>query len=104
MDIRKVNLQANSKLTKLAKPKIKPEYEVDSAIFDKLRQLRIEIAKAEEMPAYIIFDNKTLTEMAYFLPDSKEKLLQINGVGQVKLEKYGERFLTLLTFLKHNDL
>ncbi len=47
--------------------------------------LRREIAKEEGLPAYIIFDNKTLTEMAHFLPNNEEKQLQINGVGQVKL-------------------
>jgi hypothetical protein len=43
------------------------------------------------MPAYIIFDNKTLQEIAYFLPDNEAKFLQINGVGAVKYKKYGEQ-------------
>jgi ATP-dependent DNA helicase RecQ len=52
------------------------------------------------MPAYIIFDNKTLQEIAYFLPDNEAKFLQINGVGAVKYKKYGEQFLALInTFI-----
>jgi superfamily II DNA helicase RecQ len=44
--------------------------DVDESIFESLRALRSEIAKATNMPAYIIFDNKTLQEIAYFLPDN----------------------------------
>lgn len=69
---------------------------VDPDSFNALRALRREIATAENMPAYIIFDDKTLKEMAYFLPDTPQKFLQINGVGAIKLQKYGEQFLALL--------
>jgi ATP-dependent DNA helicase RecQ len=79
------------------------DYEVDEVIFAQLRALRMEIAKEESMPAYIIFDNKTLTEMARFLPDNEANLLQINGVGQIKIEKYGTRFLALLATLRTDD-
>ncbi|WP_342590430.1 HRDC domain-containing protein [Abyssogena phaseoliformis symbiont] len=76
---------------------------VDEKILEALQALRREIAKEEATPAYIVFDNKALTEMAHFLPNNEEKLLQINGVGQVKLEKYGARFLALLATLRAND-
>ncbi|SMN11622.1 ATP-dependent DNA helicase RecQ [uncultured Candidatus Thioglobus sp.] len=79
-----------------------PKYDFDEAIFESLRALRLEIATETQMPAYVVFDNKTLQEMAYFLPDNKEKLLKINGVGEVKYEKYGEQFLTLINTL-HTD-
>lgn len=76
------------------------EYEIDAKIFESLRALRLEIATETQMPAYVVFDNKTLQEMAYFLPDDKDKFLQINGVGEVKYEKYGVQFLALIkTFL-----
>ncbi len=55
------------------------------------------------MPPYVVFDNKTLTEMAYFLPIDEDGLLQINGVGIVKIEKYGARFLELLRTLRTAD-
>ena len=104
VNIRSANLQQDSTPVKArlsSKPKM--EYEVNSDIFEKLQLLRREIAQEESMPAYIIFDNKTLNEMAHFLPDSEEKLLQINGVGQVKLDKYGKRFLALLSSLRADD-
>jgi superfamily II DNA helicase RecQ len=50
----------------------------------------VEVAKSR------FFDNKTLQEIAYFLPDNEAKFLQINGVGAVKYKKYGEQFLALL--------
>ena len=104
VDIRSANLQQDSTPIKAGlSSKSKMEYEVNSDIFEKLQALRREIAQEESMPAYIIFDNKTLNEMAHFLPDSEEKLLQINGVGQVKLDKYGKRFLALLSSLRADD-
>lgn len=99
VDIRTSNLQTQAKALN-AKKKVKQKYEVDEEIFEQLKALRAEIAKEEEMPAYIIFDNKTLTEMAHFLPNDETSLLQINGVGKIKIEKYGERFLVLLATLK----
>lgn len=73
------------------------DYEVDDNIFQALRALRKQIAADVSMPAYIIFDDKTLKEMAYSLPDTKEKFLNIHGVGEIKFNKYGEQFLSLLT-------
>lgn len=100
VDIRQSNLQTQSKAFKQIKQQ---DYSVDERILEALQALRREIAKEEGIPAYIIFDNKALTEMAHFLPNNEEKLLKINGVGQVKLEKYGTRFLDLLATLRAND-
>ncbi|BAS68195.1 DNA helicase RecQ [Bathymodiolus septemdierum thioautotrophic gill symbiont] len=99
VDIRASNLQTQDKDEK-PKKIARQEYQVDAGIFEQLRALRAEIAKEEGMPAYVIFDNKTLTEMAYFLPNDEASFLQINGVGQIKIEKYGARFLALLSTLK----
>ncbi len=62
-------------------------------IFEKLKELRLELAKQEDVPAYIIFSDKTLMEISKFLPTTKEEFLQIPGVGEVKLEKYSDPFL-----------
>ena len=83
--------------------KVEEDYPIDQNIFNQLRALRKDIATAEKMPAYIIFDDKTLKQMAYFLPNTEQELLKINGVGQLKLEKYGSQFLTLLQQLRGND-
>ena len=69
--------------------------DVDSEVFEQLRALRGAIAKAEDKPAYIIFGDKTLKEMAKVLPKTKEEMLEVNGIGEVKFERYGEQFLEL---------
>ncbi|MDN6639468.1 MAG: DNA helicase RecQ [Tetragenococcus sp.] len=68
----------------------------DDELFEKLRELRLELAQEQHMPPYIIFSDKTLQELAQKKPSTPVELLQIKGVGQNKLDKYGERFLTLL--------
>lgn len=61
-------------------------------LFERLRVLRMELAKKEHVPPYIVFADKTLTEMSTYLPDDKEKMLKVSGVGNHKYEKYGEAF------------
>lgn len=65
-------------------------------LFDKLRELRLEIAREENMPPYIIFSDKTLIDMAVKVPVSKREMLNVSGVGENKFVKYGERFLVLI--------
>ena len=74
--------------------------ELNTDAFDALRSLRAEIAKEEGKPAYIVFGDKTLKEMANHLPQDKESMLRINGVGEVKFERYGEQFLAKCIALK----
>jgi len=74
--------------------------DVDMETFDALRNLRAEIAKESGVPAYIVFGDKTLKEMATTLPTTKEAMLDVNGVGEVKYERYGEIFLKLCRTLK----
>lgn len=62
-------------------------------LFEQLRKLRLEIAKEEKMPPYIIFSDKTLTEMCIKYPLNKDEMLAINGVGEMKYAKYGEQFV-----------
>lgn len=65
-------------------------------LFNKLRELRFEIAREEGMPPYIIFSDKTLIDMAAKVPVSKSEMLAVSGVGENKYVKYGERFLGLI--------
>lgn len=67
--------------------------EADETLFEKLRKLRMEIAKEEKVPPYIVFSDKTLTHMCIIKPKTKEEMLSVSGVGEYKFEKYGERFL-----------
>lgn len=69
----------------------------DTALFRELRKLRKEIAEEEALPPYIVFNDATLMEMARAKPASPRELLQINGVGQRKLERFGARFMELLS-------
>lgn len=62
-------------------------------LFDQLRSLRIAIAKEESVPPYIIFSDKTLVDMCVKVPFNKEEMLRVNGVGENKFERYGERFI-----------
>ena len=68
----------------------------DEILFQKLREVRRRLADAANMPPYIIFSDRTLLEMATFFPQSAARLLDISGVGQVKLQRYGEAFLAVL--------
>jgi len=68
----------------------------DRALFDKLRAKRLELAKAQNVPPYVIFHDKTLTEMAARRPRSLAELGAIPGAGEVKLARYGEAFLRVI--------
>jgi len=70
--------------------------EIDDALLEKLRKLRNEIAVKEAVPAYIVFSNSSLSEMCRKKPVSLVQFSGINGVGRVKLEKYGEKFTNLI--------
>ncbi len=67
--------------------------EFGRALFEQLRALRLEIAKEEKVPPYIVFSDKTLVQMCFNQPRDKKQMLGISGVGELKFEKYGERFL-----------
>lgn len=62
-------------------------------LFDRLRALRLTIAREESLPPYIIFSDKTLIDMCVKMPKDKAEMLNVSGVGAMKFEKYGQRFL-----------
>lgn len=66
---------------------------VSGSLFEKLRQLRYKIAKEEGIPAYLVFSDTTLKEIEIARPMSEDDFLEVSGVGQRKLEVYGERFI-----------
>ncbi len=69
---------------------------VDDALFDQLRSLRLTLAQEQNLPPYVVFSDQTLRELAETQPKSPIEFLQIKGVGQNKLDKYGAAFLALL--------
>jgi ATP-dependent DNA helicase RecQ len=70
-------------------------------IFEGLRRLRRQIADTKKLPAYIVFSDTTLKEMAEKCPRTSQQMLNISGVGQYKLEQYGQAFLNF--FLDSNN-
>lgn len=66
------------------------------ALFEKLRHLRMELARKEKIPPYVVFSDKTLTDMCIKLPFTPDEMLVVNGVGQNKKEKYGVVFSELI--------
>ena len=72
------------------------EIQYNHALFALLRQKRKTMADESEIPPYVIFSDRTLIEMCAFYPQSRESLLSISGVGQAKLEQYGDAFLKVI--------
>jgi ATP-dependent DNA helicase RecQ len=68
----------------------------DPALFEALRRLRKEIADRDGVPPFVVFTDASLMEMAALRPVDEASFLEINGVGQVKLQRYGAPFLDLL--------
>ena len=68
----------------------------EKELWEALRALRRSLAEAQEVPAYIIVNDKTLFEMLRVKPTDMKSFGRVNGIGQYKLEKYGNAFLTLL--------
>ena len=90
---------------KMAKRKEKPKKNkkgMDSLtsagfkLFDKLKELRLEIARAEKIPPYIVFNDKTVIDMCAKMPTTKSDMLNVSGVGENKYGKYGERFIAVI--------
>jgi ATP-dependent DNA helicase RecQ len=93
IDLKKERL-AVQKATVKKKVTYFDDYDVD--IYDKLRDLRTQIATANNIPPYIVFSDKTLKDLSVKQPQSKEEMLAVHGIGEVKFERYGKEFLSLL--------
>ncbi len=68
----------------------------DEALFQKLRALRLDIARELGKPPYIVFSDKTLRDMVRVKPITDNQFLAVNGVGESKLKQYGERFMAAI--------
>lgn len=84
---------------KKKKPKIvriANEGEVNEELFKELKKVRYAISKEENVPAYIVFNDKTLQEIARELPVTENEFLAISGVGLNKMQEYGEEFMEVV--------
>jgi ATP-dependent DNA helicase RecQ len=81
-------------------PKLKSAITIESPndqnLFYLLKAKRLELAKAQNIPPYVIFHDKTLRELAIIKPTSTEDMSKISGIGGVKLKKYGKMFLEVI--------
>lgn len=91
------------KKASLSKEKL-PQGEVDEELFEILRSLRRQLSEEEKNPPYFIFSDKSLTAMAIAQPTSKRDFLKIPGVGEKKLEKYGDLFIRVIKNWKESKL
>ncbi|EGP4870688.1 DNA helicase RecQ [Enterococcus faecium] len=78
--------------------------EETDTLFEVLRELRTDLASEAGVPPYVVFSDSTLKEMSRIRPSSRLEMLQIKGVGQSKLDKYGEAFLSRIKNMDPNVL
>ena len=79
-----------------SKAKREPPPGMDGALFEKLREARLELAKEQGVPAYVVCHDRTLMEIAAAKPVDAQALLAVPGMGPARVEAYGERFLEVV--------
>lgn len=78
-----------------------PQKGYDRALFTQLRELRKTIADAEDIAPFIVFNDATLSELARVQPQTLNQMLSVSGIGDIKLSRYGQPFLSLIK--EHNQ-
>ena len=97
-------IKGNKKVLFKEAKKAKAKYEV-STLFNELKELRHKLAKEENVPPYVVFGDNTLREMSKKYPVNEEEMLKITGVGEVKYQRYGDKFIKLiLDYVKENNI
>ena len=97
---RQVNIAVNQKSTSQIAAESYPEIEM---LFDRLRQLRKQIADTQSVPPYVIFADSSLKLMAQLKPQTLEAFARISGVGTHKLKHYGDRFVSEIRAFCHEQ-
>ena len=101
LDLRKYTKPIKTKKTQKTKTISTITSDSDQNLFALLKAKRTEIAKTQNVPPYIIFHDKTLIEFAIQKPNNRESMSDISGVGQKKIELYGDMFLQLINETNH---
>lgn len=83
---------------------LKEDLDYDATLFESLRELRSTLAREQSVPPYVIFHDRALQEMAANRPASLDMMRSITGVGELKLERYGQQFLDILNSLATDGL
>ena len=98
-------IKGETKVTQKVTQQPSREQAVEVNLFDRLRGLRRKIALRENLPPYMIFADSTLREMAQVFPTDHKAMIRISGVGERKLEKYGDEFLEeIRCFMEENEV
>ena len=92
----KIELQKPKEESKIIVKEIGKDLNYDEILFEKLRALRKNMADEKQVPPFVIFGDVSLREMAYHLPCSKQSFSKIKGVGETKLESFGDVFLDVI--------
>jgi ATP-dependent DNA helicase RecQ len=75
---------------------IELDNDLDQDLYENLRATRQQIAQKRRLPAYVIFHDKTLIELAKIKPQNLDEMLDINGIGEAKLRKFGQTLLDVI--------
>ncbi|MEG1857415.1 MAG: DNA helicase RecQ [Pseudoflavonifractor sp.] len=91
----RVELRLSQEEKKARKERALP-FAVDPELFEHLKRVRLALAQAQGVPAFVVFSDTTLMDMCGKLPQTPQALLEVSGVGTTKLERYGDAFLEVL--------
>ncbi len=96
--LRKDTIKEKPSKSKKAEPRKRTSFTdpKSNALFQKLRELRLSLAKEQNVPPYVIFHDSTLIDMIIAMPKDLSEMGQISGVGRSKLERYGKLFLEVI--------
>ncbi len=96
LHLRKFTGKVKTSTPRHARPAMTFDDEVDSELFAAMKVARLELAREQNVPPYVIFHDRTLRELAIHKPRSLAALSQISGVGEKKMERYGDTFLQVI--------
>lgn len=99
---RKVNMLRTKKASPSSRRKKQKSDDVlyNEELFQALRVLRKKLATEQHVPPFVVFSDKTLHAMAHYLPVTEDEMLDISGVGDAKLERYGKQFIKVIAPFK----
>lgn len=94
-------LRGQQQVFRKAAVQAKQSLPVNDELFEQLRQVRRELAESQGVPPFVIFSDRTLRELCTTMPTTLDEMLSVHGIGESKIKKYGEQFLSIL--IEHED-
>ena len=96
IEVKPIVAQILQKPDAIQQHKVQDNAPFDEVLYDRLRSIRMDLAFAQNVPPFLVFSDKTLKEFCRHLPTTDREFLQISGVGEKKLETYGEAFMKVI--------